>query len=267
MNRIDQLFQIKADNILSVFFTAGYPDKGDTVKIIKYLDEAGVDMIEVGMPFSDPMADGPTIQESNKIALKNGMTLTLLFEQLKDIRQTTNIPILLMGYLNPVLHFGVEKFCRKCNEAGVDGIILPDLPVEVYQQEYKSLFLKYDLHNIFLVAPTTSRERLKIILPEAGGFVYMVSSSSTTGNTGRKTDQLSYADTIREIRNDIPIMIGFGIDNSEKFQKVCSYANGGIIGSAFIKALGIKHVQTEDQISSFIKSIRPKENSTEFTDN
>ena len=256
MNRIDQLFQRKSKDIMSVYFTAGYPQKDDTVKIIKELEESGADMIELGIPFSDPVADGPVIQESNKVALENGMNLSVLFEQLGDIRQKTEIPILLMGYFNSVFHYGVEKFCRKCREIGIDGVILPDMPVEVFREQYKPHFRKNNLYNIFLVAPTTAKERLRQILPEAKGFVYMVSSSSTTGNMNSTNSQLNYVETIREVRQEIPVMTGFGIDDREKFREVCRYANGGIIGSAFIKALINHDGKMDYRIKSFIQSIK-----------
>jgi tryptophan synthase alpha chain len=255
MNRIDQLFQNKKKNILSVFFTAGYPAIKDNLTIIKSLAESGVDMIEVGMPFSDPMADGPVIQESNKKALENGMNISLLFQQLQKLREITDIPVLLMGYLNPVFHYGLEKFCTQCRETGIDGLILPDLPVEIYQQSYKRHFTDNNLHNIFLVAPTTSEERLKKILPEAGGFVYMVSSSSTTGTQKNSGSKLDYVKTLKEIREDIPVMVGFGIDSREKFQQVCEKADGGIIGSAFVRALENENGAIESRIRSFVESI------------
>jgi len=257
MNRIDQLFQRKPGNVLSVYFTSGFPGKDDTVEIIKRLEEAGVDMIELGIPFSDPMADGPVIQESNRVSLKNGMNLSLLFEQLENIRQVTDIPILLMGYLNPVFYFGMEKFCRKCSETGIDGVILPDLPVDDYSAHYKACFRENNVYNIFLVAPTTTKQRLEQILPEAEGFVYMVSSSSTTGNTNNAKSQLNYVETIRDVRQDLPVMAGFGIDDGDKFRRVCQYANGGIIGSAFIKELMNYEKTLDTRIKSFIHSVTP----------
>src|SRR6056297_300851 len=235
MNRIDKLFQTKSGKILSVYFTAGYPQLHDTQTIIETLEESGVDMIEVGIPFSDPMVDGPVIQESNKLALENGMNLSLLFDQISQIREKTSIPLLLMGYLNPVYHFGLENFCRSCNQAGIDGAILPDMPVDIYQQHYKKAFEANHLHNVFLVTPSTREERLNKILPESSGFVYMVSSSSTTGGKKDIKTHLSYAKTIRQIKPEIPVMVGFGINNRERFLTVCEQANGGIIGSAFIK--------------------------------
>ena len=255
MNRIDQLFQRKHGNVMSVYFTAGYPQKDTTVEIIKKLDEAGVDMIELGIPFSDPMADGPVIQESNKVSLENGMNLSLLFEQLENIRQITNIPILLMGYLNPVFYFGIEKFCKNCSKSGIDGVILPDLPVEDYRAHYKEYFRENNLYNIFLVAPTTNKQRLEQILPEAEGFVYMVSSSSTTGNKNVPNNQLNYVQAIREIKDDIPVMAGFGINDGNMFREVCQYVNGGIIGSAFIKKLMNYDEPLDVRVNSFVQSM------------
>lgn len=256
MNRIDRLFETKKKNILSVYFTAGYPAKEDTATIIKTLEESGADLIEVGFPFSDPMADGPVIQKSNKVALENGMTLSKLFRQIKDLRKETEIPLILMGYLNPVMNMGMEAFCEKCRDAGIDGVILPDLPIEAFQQ-YKALFDENNLYNIFLTTPTTKQERLEHILKAARGFVYMVSSSSTTGKAGSVMDQLSHTKSIKKVREDLPVMVGFGIDNRNKFQKVCQHAEGGIIGSAFIKALGNTNGDLPSRIRTFIQSIRP----------
>lgn len=256
MNRIDRLFETKKENILSVYFTAGYPAKEDTATIIKTLEKAGADLIEIGFPFSDPMADGPVIQESNKVALENGMNLPELFRQVKALRKETEIPLVLMGYLNPVMNMGMEAFCEKCRSTGIDGVILPDLPVEVFQQ-YKTLFDEYNLYNIFLITPATSQERLEHILKDARGFVYLVSSSSTTGKAGSTMNQLSYTKNIKKVRQDLPVMVGFGIDNREKFQQVCQHAEGGIIGSAFIKALGNTNGDLPTRIRSFIQSIRP----------
>lgn len=257
MNRIDKLFQNKSSQVLSVYFTAGYPHLNATGEIIGALEEAGVDMVEVGIPFSDPMVDGPVIQESNKLALKNGMNLKLLFDQIEKIREKTNIPLLLMGYLNPVFHYGLENFCLSCRKAGIDGAILPDLPLDIYQQHFKKSFEENNLHNVFLVTPSTREERLKHILPESRGFVYMVSSSSTTGGKKDIRSHLSYVDTIRNIKPDIPVMVGFGISNRERFLTVCEHANGGIIGSAFIKTLANRG-DLKTNIQSFIRSIKPE---------
>jgi len=256
MNRIDRLFETKKENILSVYFTAGYPAKEDTATIIKTLEKAGADLIEIGFPFSDPLADGPVIQESNKVALENGMNLPELFRQVKTLRKETEIPLILMGYLNPVMNMGMEAFCEKCRGAGIDGVILPDLPVEAFQQ-YKALFDENNLYNIFLTTPSTSQERLEHILKDARGFVYMVSTSSTTGKAGSAMNQLSHTKNIKKVREDLPVMVGFGIDNRDKFQQVCQHAEGGIIGSAFIKALGNTNGDLPTRIRSFIESIRP----------
>ncbi|MDX1284495.1 MAG: tryptophan synthase subunit alpha, partial [Draconibacterium sp.] len=180
-NRINQLFEKKKQNILSVYFTAGFPNLEDTVEIIQELEKNGVDLIEIGMPFSDPTADGPTIQKSSEVALKNGMNLNLLFEQLKEIRKTVSIPLILMGYINPIYQFGFENFCKKCAEVGIDGTILPDLPLAEYESEYKPYFKKFNLHNILLITPQTSNARIKQIDVASSGFIYMVSSASTTG--------------------------------------------------------------------------------------
>jgi tryptophan synthase alpha chain len=256
MNRINRLFQNKHSNILSIYFTAGYPAADSATSIIKALAGAGVDMIEIGMPFSDPMADGPIIQKSSTMALKNGMSLKLLFSQLKDIRKDVDIPLLLMGYLNPVLQYGMEKFCQDCAKTGIDGIILPDLPLLVYQQEYQALFGKYGLHSIFLLSPQTSEDRVKQIDSVSSGFVYMVSSSSTTGVKGTFTaEQITYFQRIRNMRLKNPALIGFGISNQESFATTCKYSNGAIIGSAFVKILGEKG-HTETAIKEFVRGIR-----------
>ena len=255
MNRIDALFQSKSREVLSVYFTAGYPGLNDTTTIIEALEESGIDMVEVGIPFSDPMVDGPVIQESNKLALKNGMSLNLLFDQISMIREKINIPLLLMGYLNPVFHYGVENFCRSCRQAGIDGVILPDMPLEIYQKHYKKSFEENNLHNVFLVTPSTQKDRLANILKESSGFVYMVSSSSTTGGKKDIRTHLSYVNTIRNIKPEIPVMVGFGINNRERFLTVCEQANGGIIGSAFIRILA-RQGDLKTNIQSFIRSIK-----------
>lgn len=212
MNRINQLFQQKQKNILSVYFTAGCPTISSPVEIIKALAEGGADMIEIGIPFSDPMADGPVIQKSSDRALKNGMNLKLLFQQLKDIRKEVSIPLLMMGYLNPVLQFGIENFCRNCTESGIDGVILPDLPLDLYLEEYKTVFDRYNLHPVFFISPQTSTERIRHIDDSTGGFIYMVSASSTTGTKESfSPKQLSYFRRINEMKLKNPRLIGFGI--------------------------------------------------------
>lgn len=254
-NRINQLFQDKKENILSVYFTAGYPQLDDTVTIIESLVNNGVDLIEIGMPFSDPVADGPVIQNSSLVALHNGMTIKKLFEQLQGIRGKVNIPLILMGYLNPVVQFGLENFCRKCAEVGIDGLILPDLPLNEYQEEYQPLFEKYNLHNILLITPQTSEKRLSQIDEASSGFIYMVSSSSTTGVKNNVSDfHQDYFERIQQMNLKNPRLIGFGISNRETFENACKYAQGAIIGSAFVKALD-GEVTLDVKISNFVKSI------------
>ena len=255
MNRIDKLFKEKKTNILSIYFTEGYPELNSTVTIIKALEAAGADMIEIGMPFSDPMADGPVIQHSNENALRNGMNLKLLFSQLKNIRNEVQVPLVLMGYLNPVLQFGIEEFCVQSTETGIDGIILPDLPPLFYLNEYKPVFNKYDLYNILLISPQSSEERISEIDKISKGFIYMVSSSATTGTKGNfSEDQLSYFKRVSEMKLNNPRLIGFGISNHETFLNSGKYANGGIIGSAFVKILGGKGDIVKN-ISQFVKEI------------
>ena len=254
-NRINQLFQDKKENILSVYFTAGYPKPDDTVAIIESLVKNGVDLIEIGMPFSDPVADGPIIQHSSLVSLHNGMTIKKLFEQLQGIREKVDIPLILMGYLNPVIQFGVEKFCQKCAEVGIDGLILPDLPLNEFQEEYQPIFEKYNLHNILLITPQTSEKRLQQIDEASSGFIYMVSSSSTTGVKNSVSDfHLDYFERIQRMEMKNPRLIGFGISNKETFENACKYAQGAIIGSAFVKALD-GEATLEEKISNFVNSI------------
>ena len=256
MNRIDKLFKEKQNNILSVYFTAGHPELELTCEIIRQAEKNGVDMIEIGMPFSDPLADGPVIQHSSQIALKNGMSLNKLFEQLKDIRKDVQIPLLLMGYLNPVYRYGIERFLEKAKEIGIDGIILPDLPVIEYIEEYKKIFEATGLYNIFLVTPETSNERLRVLDDETKGFIYMVSSSSTTGARDNiQRSQEEYFERVKKLNLKNPKVVGFGISNKETFNKACEYANGAIIGSAFVKTLENENLNVKERIASFIGSI------------
>jgi tryptophan synthase alpha chain len=257
-NRINKLFQDKKERILSVYFTAGFPELNDTTTIIHELVKNGVDLIEIGMPFSDPVADGPVIQHSSLVSLLNGMSVRKLFEQLKDIRKTVDIPLILMGYVNPVLQFGVEAFCQKCNEMGIDGLIIPDLPMDVYQEEFKGIFEANNLHNIFLITPQTSDERLKRIDEASSGFIYMVSSNSTTGAKSTVSDfQRDYFERIQSKNLKNPRLIGFGISNAETFENACRFASGAIIGSAFVKALEGPGTIAE-KVSGFINSIATK---------
>jgi tryptophan synthase alpha chain len=255
-NRINQLFETKKENILSIYFTAGFPRLNDTVEIIQQLEQNGVDLIEIGIPFSDPTADGPTIQRSSETALKNGMSLKLLFSQLKDIRKSVNIPLILMGYLNPVLQFGVEKFCTACRETGIDGVILPDLPLEEYEEQFQQHFLKNNLHNILLITPQTPESRIRQIDESSDGFIYMVSSASTTG-AGKKAEDFNhgYFQRIQQMNLKNPRLIGFGISDHDTFSSACRYAPGAIIGSAFVHALQ-QEKEPARAVHLFIKSIK-----------
>ncbi|MGM1055091.1 MAG: tryptophan synthase subunit alpha [Bacteroidota bacterium] len=253
MNRINKT--LNGDKkLLSIYFTAGYPNLEDTTKIIKGLETSGVDFIEIGLPFSDPLADGPTIQKSSTRALKNGMTTNKLFDQLKNIRDTVKIPLIIMGYFNPMLQFGIEKFCQKCQEAGIDGLIIPDLPVDVYNEEYKSIFETYGLLNIFLITPQTSEERIRFIDSVSSGFIYMVSSASVTGSTkGFGEETKAYFKRISGMNLKNPQIIGFGINDKESFNHATEFASGAIIGSAFVKHLTENGTE---KISGFVKDIR-----------
>ncbi|WP_298534933.1 tryptophan synthase subunit alpha [uncultured Algibacter sp.] len=235
MNRIQSKLK-ENKKLLSIYLTAGYPNIDDTVTIIQSLEKNGVDMIEIGLPFSDPLADGPTIQDSSTSALKNGMTTEVLFKQLKDIRKTVSIPLIIMGYFNPMFQYGVEAFCKKCQELGIDGLIIPDLPVDVYHNEYQAIFEKYGLINVFLITPQTSDERIRYIDSISNGFIYMVSSASTTGaQSGFGSEQTQYFERIAQMNLKNQQVIGFGISNNETFTQATQYAKGAIIGSAFVK--------------------------------
>lgn len=240
INRIQELFERKKDNILSVFFTAGYPSLNDTVVIAQGLQQAGADLIEIGIPFSDPIADGPVIQASSKEAINNGMTVKLLLEQVKEIRHTVQLPIILMGYLNPVMQYGMEKFFQDAAAAGVDGLILPDMPFDEYQSAYQGAMVRAGLRNIFLISPTTSEERIRKIDQATDAFIYAVSSSSTTGTKQDfEADQLTYFERLKNFGLKNPFLIGFGISNRKTFATACAYGAGAIVGSAFIKHLGL----------------------------
>ena len=253
MNRIKQLFDSKK-NILSIYFTAGYAKKEDTTKVIKSLASQGVDLLEIGLPFSDPLADGPVIQESSTEALRNGMSSEVLFEQLKDIRNEVSVPLIIMGYFNPVMQYGVEAFCKKCNEVGIDGLILPDLPLEEYQEHYASVFEKYNLANIFLITPQTSDERIKAIDKASNAFIYLVSTASVTGSqSGFGSDQEAYFKRISDMNLENPLIVGFGIKDKQTFDQATKYTSGAIIGTAFINSITENGI---DGIPNFIKGIR-----------
>ena len=235
MNRINKVFN-KKKNLLSIYFTAGFPDINDTLKIIKELDKSQVDMIEIGLPFSDPLADGPTIQKSSEKALSNGMTTNLLFDQLKDLRKISDIPVVIMGYFNPILQYGIEKFCSNCKDVGIDGLIIPDLPADIFKKNYKIIFEKYKLNMMFLITPQTSNERINLIDDLSKGFIYMVSSYSVTGaKDSFDKYQIEYFKRIKKLNLSNPLLIGFGISNKKTFQTACQNSNGAIIGSAYIK--------------------------------
>ena len=253
MNRIDQKFQ-EDKKLLSIYFSAGHPNLEDTVPILKNLQAAGVDMVEIGLPFSDPLADGPTIQESSTKALQNGMTTEKLFSQLDNIRDQIDIPLILMGYFNPMMQYGIEKFCQRCEAIGIDGLIIPDLPVDVYHEEYKNLFEQHGLYNMFLITPQTPEERIRYIDKVSNGFIYMVSSASVTGakNTFGQT-QTDYFDRIEKLNLNTPTVVGFGISNATTYQAATRHSKGAIIGSAFIQFLEKEGI---DQIEKFIASIR-----------
>ena len=252
MNRIDQKFQ-EDKKLLSIYFSAGHPNLEDTVPILKKLQTAGVDMVEIGLPFSDPLADGPTIQESSTKALQNGMTTDKLFSQLENIREEIHIPLVLMGYFNPMMQYGIEKFCQRCQAIGIDGLIIPDLPVDVYHDQYKSLFDQYGLYNMFFITPQTPEQRIRYIDEISNGFIYMVSSASVTGakSTFGNT-QTAYFQRIADMHLDTPTVVGFGISNADTYTAATANSKGAIIGSAFIKFLEEKDVA---HIEEFVRSI------------
>ena len=253
MNRIDQKFQ-EDKKLLSIYFSAGYPSLEDTVPILKNLQAARVDMVEIGLPFSDPLADGPTIQESSTQALRNGMTTEKLFTQLKNIREHIDIPLVLMGYFNPMMQYGIEKFCQRCEAIGIDGLIIPDLPVDVYHEDYKALFDQHGLYNMFLITPQTPEERIRYIDQVSNGFIYMVSSAAVTGaQSSFCNTQTDYFQRIANMNLNTPTVVGFGISNAQTYEAASSHSRGAIIGSAFIKFLEKEGV---NKIGDFVQSIR-----------
>ena len=255
MNRIDKLFQTKKEKILSIYFTAGFPSVDSVEKIILLLEKNGADMIEIGIPYSDPLADGPVIQETGKAAIENGMTLENLFLQLTGIRKRASVPLLLMGYINPIMQFGFTRFCQTAAGAGIDGLIIPDLPLREYKN-YRETVIANNLKNIFLITPDTSEQRIRQIDDLSTGFVYLVSSASTTGKTITFDDnQIKYFKRISSMKLKNPAMVGFGIYNRETLEHVFSYCQGAIVGSAYLRALQMSNSLEEDT-SDFFKSLK-----------
>ena len=253
MNSIQNIFQSKTSKVLSIFFTAGFPKLEDTATIIEALNDAKVDFVEVGLPFSDPLADGPTIQESSQIALQNGMNLDLVFTQLKKIKNNHSMPLVLMGYLNQLLTYGEHQFCQACIDCGIDTVILPDLPMIEYENHYKTLFDSYGISNVFLITPHTSEDRILKIDAYTSSFIYVVASAAITGAKGKiSPEQIAYFERMKAMKLQSNLVVGFGISDRSTFNTVCDYANGAIIGSAFIKELDKNGI---DGIRPFIKDI------------
>ncbi|MDO5570452.1 MAG: tryptophan synthase subunit alpha [Bacteroidales bacterium] len=256
MNRITKLFKSDKKDKLSVFFTAGYPVKNSVKEIIVSLEKHGVDMIEIGIPFSDPMADGKTIQDSSTMALKNGMSLDEIFSQIKDVRKDCSIPLVFMGYLNPIMHFGFERFCEKCKEVGVDGLIIPDLPFKEYIEHYKDIILKNELKFTMLITPETSKERIMEIDKATDGFIYMVSTASTTGaKDDFDSDVVEYFKRVKQMNLNNPRMIGFGISNNKLYSLANKYADGAIVGSLFVKLLG-ENNSIDEAVEKLVKKLK-----------
>jgi len=256
MNRIDNLFKEKKGDVLSIYMTAGFPALDDTCAVLEALQAHGADMVEIGMPFSDPLADGPVIQNSSQVALSNGMSLELLFRQLRNIRECVHIPLLLMGYLNPILRFGLRNFLENCHSRGIDGLIIPDLPPDEFESDYQGIFEEYGIYNVLLITPHTGEERIRKIASLSQGFLYMVADSSTTGaRSGVKDHQLKYFRRIESMKLDIPCLVGFGISNQKTFATASSFASGAIIGSAFIRMLEDEGY-SEGKIADFIRMIK-----------
>lgn len=254
MSRIKELFKQKSDRVLNVYCTAGYPQLNSTLEVMNALQANGADLIELGMPYSDPLADGPVIQNSSLVALANGMTIEVLFTQLKDARKEINVPIILMGYMNPVLQYGFERFCKEASAVGVDGLILPDLPEYEFETEYGAIIKANGLDFIFLVTPETSDERIKKLDSLSTGFLYAVSSSSTTGSDKNMTDVNAYLQKLKAMQLKNPVLVGFGIKDKQTFDTACAHANGAIIGTAYIKALeGTDDV--EKTTKAFLKTV------------
>ncbi|MGB1043109.1 MAG: tryptophan synthase subunit alpha [Tenacibaculum sp.] len=254
MNSIQQIFQEKTKNLLSIFFTAGFPKLNDTATIIDKLSKSGVDFIEVGLPYSDPLADGPTIQHSSSVALQNGMNLDVVFEQLAAIKATNKTPLVLMGYLNQIIKYGEDAFCKKVKDCGIDTVIIPDLPMIEYENHYQQLFDKYGISNVFLITPHTSEERIRKIDGLTKAFIYVVASASITGAKGEISEQqIAYFNRINAMDLQSKLVVGFGISDNKTFITACNYMNGAIIGSAFVKTLDSKGV---DGVEEFIMRVK-----------
>ncbi|NVK09387.1 MAG: tryptophan synthase subunit alpha [Tenacibaculum sp.] len=254
MNSIQDIFNQKENNLLSIFFTAGFPKLDDTTKIITELSNSGVNFIEVGLPYSDPLADGPTIQHSSDVALKNGMNLDVVFKQLESIKDSNTTPLVLMGYLNQIIKYGEDKFCKKVKDCGIDTVIIPDLPMVEYENHYQQLFKNYGITNVFLITPHTSDERIRKIDSLSDAFIYVVASASITGAKGEVSEeQINYFKRIQTMNLQSKLIVGFGISDHKTFSTACEYANGAIIGSAFIKELEKKGVEG---IGDFVKTVK-----------
>lgn len=255
MSRIIKLFEKKKQEVLNIYCTAGYPQLNSTLEVIETLQDNGVDLVEIGMPYSDPLADGPVIQASSTQALANGMTIAVLFDQLKGLRKTVTVPVILMGYMNPILQYGFEKFCANASSVGVDGLILPDLPEFEFETEYGAIIKKYGLDFIFLVTPETSEERVRKLDTLSNGFLYAVSSSATTGTDKDFNAVEKYLQRLQSMQLKNPVLVGFGIKDKETFQSACKYASGAIIGTAFVKALS-EDIEVKAGIEKFMNGLR-----------
>ncbi|SFD68446.1 tryptophan synthase subunit alpha [Thermophagus xiamenensis] len=255
MNKLTNVFNHNS-NLLSIYFTAGFPNADSTLHVLKALEQGGTDFVEVGIPYSDPLADGPVIQNSSSRALANGMSLKMLFDQLKELKNTVNIPVILMGYLNPILKFGIESFIENCRQVGVSGLIIPDLPYEIYLEKYQTLFEQNNISNIFLITPQTGEERIRKLDRASTSFLYMVSSAAVTGvRDGLSESQIQYFERIKNMQLKTPAMVGFGISNHKTYREVCRYAHGAIVGSAFIKHLET-HGDDASEIIKFVKNLK-----------
>lgn len=256
MNRIHYLFNNKKERVLSIYFTAGFPQLEDTIPVMEAIQAGGADIIEIGIPYSDPVADGPTIQESNKVALDNGMSMKLLFQQLVGFRAKIHLPVVLMGYLNPIMQYGMEEFCQKCKEVGIDGLIVPDLPMQQYLDEFKEIFDRYGIVNTFLISPQTSEKRIREIDQNTDGFIYMVSSHSITGaKADISEEQVAYFERVKAMNLKNPRLIGFGISDAKTFSQASKFSHGAIIGSAFIKVIK-ESTNLNQDIQEYLKGIK-----------